>query len=107
MSLDIFDELILVGEDSFQLIRHRVFSKDLLQDVCLLAVVAHPRLAALACDLDQSGVGAAQVGQGELLGAQRDTSHRAVDACALVFTVGLETLSVLVDPAIVLARSAL
>lgn len=105
--LDVGDELVPVGEVSFQLLGQHVFPKDLLQDVSLLAVVAHPLFAALAGDLHQSGVGAAQVRQGELLRAQRDASHRPVDACALVFTVGLEALSVLVDLAAVLAGSAL
>lgn len=106
-SLDNRDELVPVGEVSLQLISQQVFAKDPLQDVCLLAIVTHPLLAALACYLDQSGVGTAQVGQGELLWAQRDAAHSPVDACALVFTVGLEALSVLVDPAVVLAGSAL
>lgn len=106
-SLHNCNELIPVGEVSFQFISHKVFSKDLLQDVGLLAIITHPLLTALACHLDQSGVGTAQVGQGELLRAQRDTSHCPIDACALVFTVGLEAFSVLVDPAVVLAGSAL
>lgn len=106
-SLHNCNELIPVGEVSFQFITHSVFSKDLLHDVCLLSVITHPLLTALACHLDQSGVGTAQVGQGELLRAQWDTSHCPIDACALVFTVGLEALSILVDPAVVLTRSAL
>ncbi len=106
-SFDDSNELVPVGEVSFQLISQRVFAKDPLQVVCLLAIITHPLLAALACYLDQPGVGTAQVGQGELLRAQRDASHRPIDACALVFTVGLEALSVLVDPAVVLAGSAL
>lgn len=73
----------------------------------MLAIVAHPLLAALARHFNQSWVCTAQVGQGELLWAQWDTSHCAIDACALMFTVGLEALSVLVDPAVVLAGSAL
>lgn len=72
-----------------------------------MVIVTHPLLAALTRHLDQPGVGAAQVGQRELLRAERDAAHGAVDARALVFTVGLETLAVLVDPAVVLAGSAL
>lgn len=106
-SLDDCNELIPVGKVSFQLISQRVFAKDLLQDVFLLAIITHPLFAALACYFDQPWVGTAQVGQGELLRAQRHAAHRPVDACALVFTVGLEALSVLVDPAVVLAGSAL
>lgn len=106
-SLDNSDELIPVGEVVFQLISQHVFVKDPLLHVGLLAIITHPLFAALACDLDQSGVGTAQVGQGELLWAQWDTSHCPIDACALVFTVGLEALSILVDPAVVLAGSAL
>lgn len=101
------DELVLVGQVSLQLVAQHVFAEDPLQDVCVLAVVAHPLLAALARHLHQAGVGAAQVGQGELLRAERDAAHRPVDARALVFAVGLEALSVLVDPAAVLAGSAL
>ena len=89
------------------LVCRHVFAEQLLHQVGLLAVVAHPLLAALTGHLDQSGVGTAQVGQGEFLWAQWDAAHRPVDTRALVFTVGLEALSVLVDPAVVLAGSAL
>lgn len=106
-SLDIFNELIPFGEVSFQLISQYAFAEDLLQDICLFAIVTHPLFAALACYFDQSGIGTAQVRQGELLRAQWNTSHRPIDACALVFTVGLEAFSVLVDPAVVLTGSAL
>ena len=39
--------------------------------------------------------------------AQRDAAHSPVDARALVFTVGLEALAVLVDPAVVLTWPAI
>ncbi|PWA21100.1 hypothetical protein CCH79_00009470 [Gambusia affinis] len=65
------------------------------QDVCLLAIIAHPLFTALASNFHQPGIGTAQVGQGELLWTKRDTSHCSINACALVFTVGLEALSIL------------
>lgn len=73
----------------------------------MLPVVADPLLAALPRHFDQPGIGASQRGKGKLLRTQRDASHRPVNASALVFAVRLETLSVLVDPAVVLARSSL
>ena len=106
-ALDDVNELVPVGEVLLRLVRQRVSAKQLLQDVRLLAVVAHPLLAALVRHLHQPGVGAAQVGQGQLLGAQRHAAHRPVDAGALVLAVGLEALAVLVDPAVVLAGTAL
>lgn len=60
--LDNCNELVLLGEVSLQFISHDVLSKDLLQDVSFFTVVTHPLLAALARNLDQSGVGTAQVG---------------------------------------------
>lgn len=97
------DELVLVGEVALGVVDRRIVAKLLVQ----LPVVADPLLAALARHFDQPGVGAAQRGQGELLRAQRNAAHRPVDASALVLAVGLEALSVLVDPAVVLTRSAL
>lgn len=73
----------------------------------MLPVVADPLLAALPRHFDQPGIGASQSGKGKLLRAKRDASHRPVNASALVFAVRLETLPVLVDPAVVLARSSL
>lgn len=37
--------------------------------------------------------------------AQRDTAHSSVDACALVFAIGLKTFSVLVDFGVVFTGS--
>lgn len=99
------DELVLVGEVTLGVVNHRIVARQLVGGVPSLPVVADPLLAALAWHFDQPGVGAAQRGQGELLRAQRNAAHRPVDASALVLAVGLETLSVLVDPAVVLTRS--
>lgn len=98
------DELVGFGEVALGVVDRRIVAKQL---VLRLPVITDPFLAALAWHFDQPGVGAAQRGQGELLRAQRNATHRPVDASALVLAVGLKALSVLVDPAVVLARSAL
>lgn len=67
----------------------------LLADV--VAVVAHPLLAAAARQRGQPGAGTAPVGQRHLVRAQGHAAHHAVHAAALVLTAGLEVLAVLVD----------
>lgn len=77
----------------------------LLTDV--VAVVAHPLLAAAARQRSQTGVGAAPVGQRHLVRAQGHAAHHALHTAALVLTAGLEVLAVLVDAPTELARSTL
>lgn len=69
-------------------------------------LVAHPLLTALPGDFHQPRVGTAQVGKSQFLGTQRNAAHGAIDTRALVFTVGLETLPVLVDSGVIFAGSA-
>ncbi|KPP68090.1 box C/D snoRNA protein 1-like [Scleropages formosus] len=66
----------------------------------------HSDHRALSGYLHQARVGTAQVRQGQLLGAEGDATHSPVDARALVLAVGLEALAVLVDLAVVFARSS-
>ncbi len=101
------DELVRFGEVALHVVDHRIVAKQLVDGFLSLPIVADPFLAALAWHFDQPGVGAAQRGQGELLRAKRNAAYCPVDASALVLAVGLEALSILVDPAVVLAWSAL
>ena len=41
------------------------------------------------------------------MGAQRNAAHGAIDTCALMFTVGLETFPILVDSGVIFTGSAL
>lgn len=105
--LDDGDELVLAGEVALRIVDRWIVARQLVGRFPSLPIIADPFFAALAWHFDQPGVGAAQRGQGELLRAKRDAAHCPIDASALVLAVGLEALSVLVDPAVVLARSAL
>lgn len=62
--------------------------------------------AALPGDPDQSRVGARRRGRRQLIVAERSAADGAIDAGALVFAAGTEALTVLVDPAVVLASAS-
>lgn len=62
--------------------------------------------AALPGDPDQSRVGARWRGRRQLIVAERSAADGAIDAGALVFAAGTEALTVLVDPAVVLASAS-
>lgn len=70
----------------------------------LMAVHAE---AALPGYPDQPRVGAGWRGRWQLVATEWSAADGAIDAGALVFTVGTEALAVLVDPAVVLARASL
>lgn len=70
----------------------------------LMAVHAE---AALPGDPDQSWVGAGWRGRWQLVATERSAANSAIDAGALVFTAGTEALTILVDPAVVLACASL
>lgn len=74
--------------------------------VPFFAPITSPLLTAVAWYFDQPGVGAAQVGQRELLGAEGQAAHCPIHTRALVLAIGLEDLSVLVNTAVVLAWSS-
>lgn len=105
-SLHISHQLISVGEVILRLVGHGLLAEQFLGGLQVCRVVTDPFLAALARDLDQPRVCTAQGGQGQFLGAERYAAHCSVNACALVFAVGLKAFSILVDPAVVLAGSA-
>lgn len=63
--------------------------------------------AALPGYLDEPGVGAAGRGLRQVFVTQRSTAHSTIDAGALVFTAGMENLTILVHPAVVLACASL
>lgn len=63
--------------------------------------------AALPGDPDETWVRAGWRGWWQLVATERSAANSAVDAGALVFTAGTEALTVLVDPAIVLACASL
>lgn len=101
------DELVHFGEVALGVVDRQIVAKLLDVGFLSLSIIADPFLTALAWHFNQPGVGAAQRGQGELLRAKRNAAYCPVDASALVLAVGLEALSILVDPAVVLAWSAL
>lgn len=63
--------------------------------------------AALSRYLDQPRVGAGWRGGGQLVATERSAADCTINAGALVFTAGPEALTVLVDPAVVLACPSL
>lgn len=71
------------------------------------ALVAVHAEAALPGYPDQPWVGAGGGGRGQLVGAEGGAADGAVDARTLVFTAGAEALSILMDPAVVLACTSL
>lgn len=71
------------------------------------AFVAGDIVAALPGEPDQTGAGAGRRGRRQLVRAERRAAHGPVDAGALMFTAGTETLAVLINPAVVLARASL
>ena len=101
------DEFIPVGEVTLGLICRGVFAKELVHWIHLFVIIADPLFTALTWHLHQPGVGTSKVGQGQLLWAQRDAAHCAIDACALVLAVGLKAFAILVNPAVVLTGSSL
>ncbi len=101
------DELVHFGEVGLGVVDRQIIAKLLDVGFLSLSIIADPFLTALAWHFNQPGVGAAQRGQGELLRAKGNAAYCPVDASALVLAVGLEALSILVDPAVVLAWSAL
>lgn len=101
------DEFIPVGEITLRLVSGGVLAKELVHWIHLFVVIADPLFTALSWHLHQPGVGASQVGQGQLLWTQWDAAHCTIDACALVLAVGLKAFTILVNPAVVLAGSSL
>ncbi len=70
----------------------------------LMAVHAE---AALPGYPDQAWVGAGWRCRRQLVVTERSAADSAVDARTLMFTAGVEALSILVDPAVVLACASL